>query len=151
MSGDGGSDLRRGSRTALALACFLLVAGLAHFAFPQPYRRIVPRLLDDPALWVRLSGLAEIGCAMLVAHRRTRRLGAYAAIVLFIIVFPANLQMALDGGIPGEAFPWGSPVVAWLRLPLQIPLVLWARRVATSSPTAAQGRTNWTEPSAGVP
>jgi len=151
VSDDGGADLRRSSGTALALAGFLLAAGLAHFAFPQPYQRIVPRLLDDPALWVRLSGVAEIGCAALVAHRRTRRLGAHAAIVLFVVVFPANVQMALDGGIPGKPFPWGSPVVAWLRLPLQVPLVLWAWRVASgNAPT--QGRTvSSTEPSAGPP
>jgi uncharacterized membrane protein len=41
-------------------------------------------------------------------------------------VFPANVQMALDGGVVGQNFPLGSPVVAWLRLPLQVPLVWWA-------------------------
>jgi len=112
------------------LAAFLLAAGLAHFAIPGPYRRIVPRLLDDPDFWVRSTGYAEIGCSALVAHPRTRRLGATLAAVLFAAVFPANVQMALDGGIPGEQFPWGSPVVAWLRLPLQAPLIMWAYRVA---------------------
>lgn len=124
------SASRRSSKTTFALAVFLLVAGFAHFAFPRPYRRIVPRFLDDPAFWVRLTGGAEIGCAALVAYPRTRRLGASLAVVIFVAVFPANVQMALDGGIPGERFPWGSPTIAWLRLPLQIPLILWAQRVA---------------------
>lgn len=124
------STSRRSSKTAFALAVFLLVAGLAHFAIPQPYRRIVPRLLNDPAFWVRLTGGAEIGCAALVAYPRTRSRGASLAIVLFVAVFPANVQMALDGGLPGEPFPWSSPAIAWLRLPLQIPLILWAQRVA---------------------
>lgn len=124
------SASRRSSPTAFALAGFLLVAGLAHFAFPRPYRRIVPRLLNDPAFWVRLTGGVEIGCAALVAYPRARRLGASLAIVIFVAVFPANVQLALDGGLPGEPFPWGSPAIAWLRLPLQIPLILWAQRVA---------------------
>lgn len=98
--------------------------------FPRAYQRIVPRALGDSAFWVDVSGVAELGCAALVALPRTRRFGGLAAAGLFIAVFPANVQMALDGGIPGEPFPWGSPVVAWLRLPLQVPLVLWAARVA---------------------
>jgi len=102
-----------------ALAAFLLAAGTAHFVVPQPYRRIVPRLLADPAFWVRWSGVAELGCAVLVAVPRTRRAGALAAAVLFVVVFPANVQMALDAG-----------VVAWIRLPLQVPLIIWAWRVA---------------------
>lgn len=125
------------SRPALALAVFLFAAGLAHFTFPRPYRQIVPRLLDDAAFWVRLSAGTEIACAALVACPRTRSLGAKLAIVIFVAVLPANVQMALDGGIPGEPFPLGSPAVAWLRLPLQVPLILWAHRVASS-----QGRSS---------
>ncbi len=124
---------RRSSASSLALAAFLLLAGLAHFVVPRSYERIVPRLLGDPAFWVRWSGVAEIGCAALVAHPRTRRLGSYLAMAVFVAVFPANVQMALDGGIQGEPFPLGSPVVAWARLPLQIPVILWAWRVARSA------------------
>ena len=124
---------RGSSAGALGLAAFLLVAGLAHFVVPRSYERIVPRMLGDPSFWVRWSGVAEIGCAALVAHPRTRRPGALAAIALFVAVFPANVQMALDGGIAGASFPLGSAAVAWARLPLQVPLVLWAGRVARSS------------------
>jgi hypothetical protein len=38
--------------------------------------------------------------------------------------------MALDGGLPGAGFPASSALIAWLRLPLQIPLILWAVSVA---------------------
>ncbi|MGI8807727.1 MAG: DoxX family protein [Acidimicrobiales bacterium] len=123
----------RSQGSALALAGFLLAAGSAHFVVPESYRKIVPQLLGDPAFWVRWSGVAEIACAVLVAHPRTRRVGGWTAAVLFLAVFPANVRMALDGGVPGASFPLGSPVVAWARLPLQIPLVVWAWRVARSS------------------
>jgi uncharacterized membrane protein len=118
------------SHRPLALAGFLLVAGLAHFVVPRSYQRIVPRVFGDPAFWVRWSGVAEIGCAALVAYPRSRRVGGWMALVLFVAVFPANVQMALDGGIAGAGFPLGSSAVAWARLPLQVPLVVWARRVA---------------------
>lgn len=131
---------RRASVSALSLAAFLLIAGVAHFVAPRAYLRIIPRFLGDPAFWVRWSGVAEVVCAVSVAHPRTRRSGALAALVVFVAVFPANVQMALDGGIPGEPFPLGSSAVAWARLPLQLPLIWWAWRVNRSSaaqPTAA--------------
>ena len=121
---------RRSATSAYALSGFLLVAGLAHFVVPRPYQRIVPRVLGDPAFWVRWSGVAEIACAALVAHPRTRRTGAIAAAVLFVTVFPANVQMALDT----------NAVVAWARLPLQVPLVVWAGRVAGKSRPWTQSR-----------
>lgn len=106
----------------MGLAGFMLVAGLAHFVAPRPYERIVPRLLGDPAFWVRWSGVAELACAVLLAERRTRRAGALATVAVLAAVFPANVQMALDGRV--------HPVLAWARLPLQIPLLIWAWRVA---------------------
>lgn len=112
---------RRSPAGALSLAAFLAVAGAAHFVVPRPYQRIVPEVLADPAFWVRWSGVAEIACAGLVAHPRTRRLGALAAAGIFVVVFPANVKMALDGGGPAG--------LAWARLPLQVPLVWWALRV----------------------
>ena len=116
---------RRTTLSSLALAGLLSVAGAAHFVVPRSYERIVPRLFGDPVFWVRWSGVAELVCAALVAHPRTRRVGALAAAGLFVTVFPANVKMALDGGVPGG--------LAWARLPLQVPLVIWAWRVARSA------------------
>ena len=113
------------------LAAVLLSSGVAHLVVPTSYERIVPRSLGHPRALVLGSGAAEILVASLLARPRTRRLGAWSAAVLLVVVFPANVQMALDGGVPGKGFPLGSPVVAWARLPLQVPLVAWALRIAT--------------------
>jgi uncharacterized membrane protein len=126
---------RPSSWPAAALAALMLLAGLAHFAFPQAYRRTVPRAVGDAAFWVWWSGVAQLACAGLLAGRRTRRTGALLTIAVLVGVFPANVKMALDGGIAGRSFPLGSPGVAWGRLPLQIPLVVWAWRVAATAPT----------------
>jgi len=114
----------------LLLALFMFGAGLAHFAFPRPYQRIVPRLLGDPAFWVRWSGVAEIVSGMLLLEGRTRRVGALATMGVLLAVFPANIQMALDAGTPGQPLSFASPTVATARLPLQVPLIIWAWRVA---------------------
>jgi uncharacterized membrane protein len=114
------------------LAALLVGAGAAHFAATDRYAQIIPRAFPQSMHrpLVEVSGIAEIACAGLLAVRRTRRVGAVAAALLFVGVFPANVQMAVDGGIAGAGFPLGSPVVAWLRLPLQLPLVAWALSVA---------------------
>ena len=112
---------------ARALAALLTATGTTHFAIPAPYARIVPRPLGAPYRWVYASGVAELAVAAALLPRRTRRASARAATVLFVVVFPANVKMALDsGGNPSRAYRVGT----WLRLPLQLPLVLWARRVA---------------------
>jgi uncharacterized membrane protein len=102
-------------------------SGILHLALPRPYRRIVPLpLRHRGAEVVAVSGVAEIACAALLLPERTRHAGAIGTAALLVAVFPANLQMALDGGYPDAPFPANSAVAAWLRLPLQVPLVWWA-------------------------
>lgn len=112
------------------LAGLMVATGTAHFVVPRTYERIVPNALGDPGVWVSLSGAAQVVGGVLLAGRRTRRLGAWWVACLMVLVFPANVQMALDGGLEGAGWPLESPVAAWLRLPFQIPLVMWAVREA---------------------
>ena len=108
---------------ARMLAGTLTVTSAIHLVRPTVFTGIVPSVLPDARFWVYLSGVAELGVAGLVALPRTRRLGGLAAAVLFVTVFPANVQMALDADGTAER------VIAWGRLPLQAPLVLWALAV----------------------
>ncbi len=120
--------MSRGS--PLAFAAFMGTAGVLHFVVPETYASIVPGVFGRPRALVAVTGVAEIVAAGLLISRRTQRAGAWLSMGLLVAVFPANVKMALDGGLEGYGFPLGSPVVAWLRLPLQVPLVVWAWRVA---------------------
>ncbi|GAA0801613.1 DoxX family protein [Spirilliplanes yamanashiensis] len=114
-------------RDAAALAALLATTGVLHFARPRPFDAIVPRGLPGrPRTWTHLSGAAELAVAAAVAHPRTRRAGGLAAAGLFAAVFPANVKMAYDW----RRRPPVWRAVAYGRLPLQVPLVLWALRVA---------------------
>ena len=108
----------------------MVAAGLLHFVIPRSYARIVPRPLGHARALVAVSGVAEIGAGMLIAVPRTRRLGAWMALVLLLAVWPANFQMALDGGVAGAGFPADSALLSWVRVPLQVPMLLWAYRQA---------------------
>jgi len=121
-------------RSRLGLAALMVSAGITHFAAPMAYERIVPRWAGDARRVVVASGVAEIACGALLASRRTGRLGACPTAALLVVVFPANVQMALDAGTEHQAVP-DMPVgrfraIAFARLPLQLPLVGWAVRVA---------------------
>lgn len=114
-------------RDAAGLAAFLTAMGTLHFLAPRPFDAIVPTSLPgSPRTWTYLSGAAELAVAAAIAHPRTRRRGALAAAALFVGVFPANVKMAADWR---HAHP-AKRAIAYGRLPLQVPLVLWARRVA---------------------
>jgi uncharacterized membrane protein len=108
------------------LAALLAGAGLTHFAAPRFYDAIVPHALPGSRrAWTLGSGVVELVCAAAVLWLSTRRAGALAAFVLFIVVFPANVQMALDW----RDDPLPRPLIAFGRLPLQLPLLVWAWRV----------------------
>ena len=128
---------RRSNRAALGLALLLAAAGATHFAAPRFHDAIVPhRLPGTPRTWTVLSGVAELACAAAVAHPRTRLVGATAAAILFVAVFPANVQMAIDW----QDRPLPERLVAYGRLPLQVPLVVWALRVRRNAAGPAGAR-----------
>lgn len=113
-------------KDALGLTGLLATMGTLHLLVPGPFDTIVPRALPgSPRTWTYLSGAAELAVAAAVAYPRTRRLGAMAAAALFVGVFPANVKMAYDWRNASPA----KRAIAYGRLPLQVPLVLWARRV----------------------
>jgi uncharacterized membrane protein len=118
---------RKPSRRRIArLAGMLGASGIAHFAAPQPFDKIVPRALPGPArTYTYVSGAAELLTAAAVALPKTRRFGAGMAIALLIAVFPANVQMAADWRKRSTPFR----VAALARLPLQLPLIWLALRV----------------------
>lgn len=113
--------------SALALAAVLLGSSTIHLFKPHIYEPLVPKWLGPARPWIIGSGVAEVACGALLLPRRTRRLGGWLSAGLFVFVFPGNIKSAIDGGLPVDGF-LGSAAVAWARLPLQVPLVLWAVR-----------------------
>lgn len=115
----------RVTAAATVLAAVLLTTGTLHFASPHGFESIVPRFVGSPAFWVRLSGVGELACAVGLMLPRTRRFAGWTTAALFVGVFPANIDMAVHAW-HGQ----GSTLVAYGRLPLQLPLVAWALYVA---------------------
>ncbi len=118
-------------RVRMFLIALLAGSGMMHFLRPGPFVAIVPKALPRPKELVAVSGAAEIVCAGLLALPATRRWGGPATAALFAAVFPANISMTLRSG----RRPLWYRAVLVARLPLQVPLVLWALRVGRSAAT----------------
>jgi uncharacterized membrane protein len=106
------------------LTLFMIGAGINHFLNPAPYLGMMPAVLPAPLALVYISGVAEILGGLGLILPATRRLAAWGLIALFIAIFPANLNMALN------QLPLGTIVLPawalWARLPLQLLLIGWA-------------------------
>ncbi|NKY86825.1 DoxX family protein [Nocardia veterana] len=124
------SDVDRSAqRRVVLMSAALFGMGTLHFLVPKPFDSIVPPALPGRArTYTYASGVAELGVAAALAAPRTRRLGGLLAALLFIAVFPANVQFAADSLRNPKA---AAPVkwVSVLRLPLQAPMITQALRI----------------------
>lgn len=108
----------------VVLAVSMLVTGILHFVFEEPFVKIVPDFLPYPLALVYISGVLEIlgGIGLLIPV--VSQLSAWGLVILYIVVFPANINMAVNhihiDGIPDS--PWFQAI----RLPFQAVLIAWA-------------------------
>lgn len=111
------------------MSAFYVFAGVMHFVAPDAYERVVPPQFPQRRALVYISGVAEVVLGVGVLLRRTRRRSAWGLVALLAAVFPANVYMAtnetLNDVIP-DRLEGVARVAAWVRLPLQGLLMLWA-------------------------
>ena len=130
-------DLSRRERVVLwMLGTSMVAIGISHFTNPEPFIRIVPDYLPAAAALVLVSGAFEIAGGLGVLVRTTRRAAAWGLILLFVAVFPANVNMAMNGIQLEPENP--VPIWAlWARLPFQVLFIGTAWWFTRRSPTVA--------------
>ena len=106
----------------LGLAALFLVSGTVHLVRPETFRALIPEGLPAPEAINAASGVAELICAAGLSARA--RWAGPASAVLLIAVFPGNVTQAIHA-TSNPSLPTWLTVVAWARLPLQVPLI-WA-------------------------
>ena len=115
--------MRCGGRLLFAaLAALFMVSGAVHLILPDLYLPIMPPALPYKSALILISGIAELAGGIGLLLPRARRAAAYGLMALLVAVFPANVQMALNGFAAGAA-PWVLALLL-LRLPLQ-PVLIW--------------------------
>ncbi len=122
-------------RVLVAIA--MAAIGVSHFTSAEGFVAIVPRALPAPLLLVQISGACEVlgGVGLLV--RPVQVAAAWGLIALYVAVFPANVNMAVNHihQLGGMTVPeWAL----WLRLPFQgvfIGVAYWLARSTDSART----------------
>ena len=125
-------ELQRRANPARAyrLAAMLLGVGTTHFLMPKPFDDIVPAELPGSArFYTYASGVAEVTTGALLLSPRTRKVGALAAIAVFLGVYPANINMVRLW----KDKPLIMRLGAIARLPLQIPMITEAFKLYRNS------------------
>lgn len=125
--------------STVAMSALLLTSAMKHFRDPALFHQIVPDFLcrDDSGdrpngpfavmtrdEWVALSGLAEAGAAVVLLFPATRRPAANCVTAMFTVFLACHVDALRRAYSPG-----GTPAqrkVHTVRLPLQVPLILWA-------------------------
>tara|TARA_B100000029_G_C16953778_1_gene733590 strand:+ start:185 stop:562 length:378 start_codon:yes stop_codon:yes gene_type:complete len=119
---------RFGYFSIYTMAIFYITAGLMHFYNPLWFVSIVPPIIPYKLELVYLTGIAEIVLGFLLVFPKSRFFACIGLIFLLILVYPANIYLALTNGKAIGV----SPIVAWGRLPLQflfIGIAYWHTKI----------------------
>lgn len=122
-----GERWRRRAPWVVAIA--FSISCLVHLFHPVSFTPIVPDFLPQKRAIVYASGVAELICA--IGLWRRDRWAGIAAAVLLVVIWPANLQMALNAQ---SADVLAHQVEDWIRMPLQIPLIWCALQSGRDEP-----------------
>lgn len=104
------------------LGILLFFGGMAHFSKTEFYLKAMPSYLPFHELLVYASGVLEIVLAILLLIPKTSKNAAIGIVLLFIAIFPANINMYLNHA----DFPDMSETALLVRLPIQLVLIAWA-------------------------
>jgi uncharacterized membrane protein len=115
---------------ALRMGGMLVGMGVLHFVAPKPFDTTIPEELPGNArFYTYASGVGEMATGALLLAPKTRRLGALAAVALFVSVFPANVNTVRLW----KDKPLLMRLGAIARLPLQIPMITQALKIYRTS------------------
>ena len=111
----------------LALAAFMLFAGLGHFRSTESFLAQVPPFLPAPELIVQVSGVIEIALALSLAFWKSRRIETgWILAAFYVVIFPGNISQYLTAT---DAFGLDTDSARLIRLlfqPVLIFLALWS-------------------------
>lgn len=104
------------------MAVLYLAAGTYHFVNPAFYKKIMPPYIPYHSEVIFVTGICEVLIGLFLLPASTRGYTAWTLIVFLILIFPANIQMAVNFWQRKNPYLW----IAILRLPLQLVLIWWA-------------------------
>jgi|CZKL01.1.fsa_nt_gi uncharacterized membrane protein len=114
--------MRLSKVSLFAQSVFYIAGGINHFWHEAFYLHVMPDHYAHPALWVQLTGIAEIAGGVGLLPRSTRRFAAIGIALMLVVFLDVHVFMLRHPERFSEVPMW----VLWARLPLQLVLIGWA-------------------------
>lgn len=108
---------------AIGLGILFIFTGIGHFIQTEPMAQMLPPWVPKRTLLVYLTGGLEFAIAAGFFVPKSRRSTGYAAALVLVLFFPANVYAAINH-MPMGGHAWG-PVYLLIRAPLQIIILFW--------------------------
>jgi uncharacterized membrane protein len=125
---------RRRLRLRYVLAFVMVAIGILHFVSSAWFVSIVPAYLPVPLVLVIVSGSFEVLGGLGLLFARVRRTASLGLVLLYLAVFPANINMVIHPELGHGIAVW----LLWARLPLQAVFIAWALYVGGEESAPAQ-------------
>ncbi len=116
-----GYDLR--GAAAIGLTLLFIFTGIGHFVQTEPMSQMLPAWVPARVLIIYLTGLLELALAAGFALPKFRPRAGWAAAIMLVAIFPANIHAALNR-VPMGGHEWG-PAYLLIRGPLQAIFLFW--------------------------
>ncbi|KAB8126633.1 hypothetical protein F9U64_19485 [Gracilibacillus oryzae] len=110
----------------------LLCTGIMHFVCERNFLRMVPKILPFRRFIVLVSGIFEFIFSAFLWIRKGQEITGKLLALFMIAIFPANIYMAVNM-ISFKPDKKANPLLQWLRLPMQLPLIIAALKLGKRS------------------
>lgn len=113
---------------ALVVAALFLASGVLHLVNPSAFLWLMPPWLPLKTELIVISGVMELAAAIGLIFKL--RWAPLLTVLTLLAVWPANWWFAIDSLTSNPEIA----LIAWLRLPLQLPLLYWAYKAEVRKP-----------------
>ena len=112
------------ARPFYALGVGMILTGFEHIANESEYELIMQDWIPNKPLIIRISVVIRLLSGVGLFFSSTRHVSSYACLILYCVVLPVNVRVALAGSsIPGLTIPgWRR----WLRLLFHFGWLAWS-------------------------
>ena len=105
-------------------AGFYVAAGANHFLNPDFYFGLIPPYLPWPVTINIVAGVVEIVFGFMLLVPSLRRLASYGIVAMLVAFIPSHIYFieigsCIEGGL------CTTPLVAWVRLVVIHPILIW--------------------------
>ena len=108
----------------ISAAVMFVLIGVMHLAKPDKLTYMISGILPYAHALVIVSGMLEIVLGIGLLFPSTRVYAAWALIVLLILMFPANINVAVKQ-LPAPGGLFAQPWYTWSRLAFQPVYIAW--------------------------